>query len=115
MSSGWQVFQLANDRATYGDTAGCYIVTTGDHDDEICGPILDLRHARLISAAPDLLALAQQYASECGECGGTGYDIARSEFDGRPIRDAAGNLTRGKACQECADIRAAIAKATGAA
>ena len=27
--------------------------------------------ARLIAAAPDLLALAHQYASECGECAGT--------------------------------------------
>lgn len=60
MSSGWQVYQLADDRAAYGNTAGCYVVTTGDHDAEICGPILDLRHARLIAAAPELLVVARK-------------------------------------------------------
>ena len=29
-------------------------------------------NARLIASAPDLLALAKRYASECPKCGGTG-------------------------------------------
>lgn len=54
-------------------------------------------NALLIAAAPDLLALAKQFASECGECSGEGtYPFGE----------------RGP-CQECADIRAVIAKAEG--
>ena len=54
-------------------------------------------NARLIAAAPELLALAIQYASECGECDGTGCD-------------AVGHIG---ACEECAPIRQVIEKATG--
>lgn len=49
--------------------------------------------ARLVAAAPDLLALAQQVATECGDCHGTGAEIPS-----------------GKPCEACADIRAVIAK-----
>lgn len=56
-------------------------------------------NARLIAAAPDLLALAKQYASECAMCGGTNRD---------PWNDP-----KGKPCADCADIRAVIAKAEG--
>ena len=51
--------------------------------------------ARLIAAAPDLLALARQYASECGECHGSGVSIDTRQD-----------------CESCADIRAVIARAT---
>ena len=47
----------------------------------------------LIASAPDLLALAHQYASECGECAGT-----------RVCPDDS-------ACIECADIWRVIDKA----
>ncbi|MFO1394674.1 MAG: hypothetical protein U1F09_12995 [Steroidobacteraceae bacterium] len=52
-------------------------------------------NARLIAAAPDLLALARQYASECGDCAGT-----RVCPDDEP-------------CTECADIWRIIDKAEG--
>lgn len=54
-------------------------------------------NARLIAAAPDLLALAYQYASECGECAGVG--ITPEDED----------------CAECRFIRVVINKAKGAA
>ena len=50
---------------------------------------------RLIAAAPDLLALAKKYASECSECGGTAY------------------ISSWEKCMDCADIRAVIAKVEG--
>jgi hypothetical protein len=53
--------------------------------------------ARLIAAAPDLLVLAHQYASECGECAGT-----RVCPDDEP-------------CTECADIWRVIDMAEGRA
>lgn len=53
-------------------------------------------NAKLIGAAPELLALAERYASECVECTGDG------------VIDATGDM-----CQGCADIRAVIRKATG--
>lgn len=53
-------------------------------------------NARLIAAAPELLAIALQYASECGECAGTGRNDCGHE-----------------GCQDCAFIHAVIAKATG--
>lgn len=49
----------------------------------------------LIAAAPDLLALAHQYATECGDCAGT-----RVCPDDEP-------------CTECADIWRVIDKAEG--
>jgi hypothetical protein len=61
-----------------------------------------LANARLIAAAPDLLALAKQYASECGECDGKGTVTERDE---------GGWLLDTKPCPDCSDIRAVIAKA----
>jgi hypothetical protein len=55
--------------------------------------------ARLIAVAPDLLALAHQYARECGDCSGT-----RITPDGN-----GGN----EPCTECADIWLIIDKAEG--
>jgi hypothetical protein len=60
-------------------------------------------NAILIAAAPDLLALAKQYASECATCDGTEMVMGRGP-DGEPDGDR---------CPDCADIRAVIAKAEG--
>ena len=60
--------------------------------------------ARLIAAAPELLALAKQYAGECGMCGGTGRETVFAP-DGYPSHSVD--------CEDCAGIRAVIAKATG--
>lgn len=54
-------------------------------------------NARLIAAAPDLLALAHQYASECGDCAGM-----RVMPDDEP-------------CTACADVWAVIDQAEGRA
>lgn len=59
--------------------------------------------ALLIAAAPDLLALAKQYLSECSECNGSGTTWDRD------------NCTHTIDCPDCADIRAVIAKAEGKA
>jgi hypothetical protein len=59
---------------------------------------IDHPDATLMAAAPDLLALARQYASECATCSGTGNS---------------GNFEVGdEHCGDCADIRAVIEKAT---
>lgn len=57
-------------------------------------------NACLIAAAPALLALAKQFASECAECSGTGED-RRSTVEAHIE------------CSDCADIRAVIVKAEG--
>ena len=62
--------------------------------------------ARLIAAAPDLLALAKRYASECARCGGTGT-IECVPFDN--------GISSTVACNDCSDIRAVIEKAEGGA
>jgi hypothetical protein len=64
--------------------------------------------ARLIVAAPDLLALARKYASECGNCNGCGFTVGDDGISGRGPDDA--EPTR-YACEDCADIREVIAKA----
>lgn len=61
-------------------------------------------NARLIAAAPELLAMAKQYASECGECNGTGRDVTITE---------SGEYGLDVDCEACADIRALITKAEG--
>ena len=62
--------------------------------------------ARLIAAAPDLLALAKRYASECAWCSGTGT-IEHVPFDN--------GVSSTSKCIQCADIRAVIEKAEGGA
>ena len=70
----------------------------GRNDGDFSRPVADA-NARLISAAPDLLALAKKYASECAMCGGTNRDPW--------------NSPTGKPCDVCAPIHAVIAKAEG--
>jgi len=63
-------------------------------------------NGHLIAAAPDLLALAKQYASECPNCDGTGtYSEFYDDGSVKAVED----------CEECDDIRAVIAKAEGKA
>ncbi len=58
----------------------------------------------LIAAAPDLLALAIQYADECVECDGTGTRWTRPN-DPQDSTEYP--------CEACADIRAVIDRAEG--
>lgn len=62
--------------------------------------------AALVKAAPDLLALARQYASECADCNGTGSRTITTHPGGIEVDND------DQPCEACADIRAAIAKAT---
>jgi hypothetical protein len=64
-------------------------------------------NARLIAAAPDLLAKVQQYASECGECEGEGSVLVEWEDDSD--RDP-----EWVPCAACQDIRDVIALASPA-
>ena len=65
------------------------------------GTAVTAEDAALMAAAPELLALAEQYASECSECNGTGMRlIEQPSFDGER-----------EDCPECAEIREVIAKA----
>lgn len=56
---------------------------------------------RLIAEAPALLALAHEYAAECGECGGTGVMPDGNGGD-EPCDDP-----------QCQRVRALIARAEG--
>ena len=93
---------------------GCIYGTVPDRDPEyICEP-WGRGHAEtqanmhLICAAPDLLALAKRYASECGTCGGTGVKLIwAANADHNEAWD------HSEPCAACADLRAAIAKAEG--
>jgi len=64
-------------------------------------------NARLIAVAPDLLALAKQYASECGDCGGTGVALVATCDQSKDF----GAVPQQVPCDVCADIRAVINKA----
>jgi hypothetical protein len=55
---------------------------------------------KLVDAAPDLLALARQYAEECGDCAGT-----RVCPDDEPCT-ASEDYTQ--PCPDCADLRAIL-------
>lgn len=75
-----------------GNVALCNLARASDAD------------AKLIAAAPDLLALVRQYASECASCEGLGR-VVQFNADGYP----AGEVP----CPDCDEIRAVITKATG--
>jgi hypothetical protein len=74
-----------------------------------CPPRPDecVANACLIAAAPDLLALAKQYASECSGCDGTGVTRVTHSVQGGEV------IETPIYCEDCADIRAVIAKAEG--
>jgi hypothetical protein len=87
----------------------------------------ELANARLIAAAPDLLALARQYASECGECNGSGVIevtvertmpgcCGRPNDDGsccgNPVPEVVPDVEQAP-CPDCVEIRSVIAKAEG--
>lgn len=56
-------------------------------------------NAKLMAAAPELLALAKQYAGECHACDGAGILTGEVGFH--------------EDCPDCWDIRSLIAKAEG--
>lgn len=64
------------------------------------------RLRRIEATALDLLALARQYASECADCNGTGSRTITTHPGGIEVDND------DQPCEACADIRAAIAKAT---
>ena len=82
----------------------CVVYPSDADDDRVHHPGASA-NARLIAAAPELLAVAKRYASECGMCGGTGRRMALGTD---------GSETHTVDCTACRDIRAAIAKAEGA-
>jgi hypothetical protein len=61
------------------------------------------RAAELLRVGDELLALARRYASECAECGGRGI---------RGPGYVEGGVVTIPSCQECAEIRAVIERAT---
>ena len=64
--------------------------------------------ARLIAAAPDLLAIAREYADSCLDCSGSGT-VQRYDTD-----DSDCAVTEFVDCPECAHVRAVIAAVEGA-
>ena len=74
-------------------------------------------NGRLIAAAPDLLALAKRYASDCSECGGTGsvQVCCGSPDQSGSDDDVCCGVPDTEPCDACADIRAVIEKAEGGA
>lgn len=102
--SGWHINQAGG--PGFVMTAPCY-----SHRAKECEA-----NARLIAAAPDLLEIAQESAGACAECDGTGRTgHARDCASWLPLETIACTCTEAFDCPDCAHIRAAIAKATGAA
>ena len=66
------------------------------------------QNARLITAAPDLLAIAREYADSCLDCSGSGT-VQRYDTD-----DSDCAVTEFVDCPECAHVRAVIAAVEGA-
>ena len=81
------------------------VVYPGDRDDDRVHHPGASANAHLIASAPDLLALAKRYASECTQCHGRGEITIASNFRG----------IESHPCGGCADIRKIIAKAEGGA
>ena len=68
-----------------GKAVVAYVQIRADQDD----------NAALIACAPELFALAMEYASECGECAGVGVTIDNRDCDAcRTIREVIAKATR---------------------
>lgn len=83
----------------------------GDSPDAIYGAVgkeQQTANARLIAAAPDLLAIAREYADSCLDCSGSGT-VQRYDTD-----DSDCAVTEFVDCPECAHVRAVIAAVEGA-
>lgn len=104
----WQWYWRSEDGEA---NCGVFCEPTKGHAYSICrAPRYEIKetwekHAKLIAAAPKMLAMLRRYASECAECDGTGQ--VRS-FN--PARQ--GHQHHAEDCVSCADIRALISKAT---
>ena len=66
--------------------------------------VMEQDYWRLLGRFQLLLALAKRYASECARCSGTGM-IECVPFDN--------GISSTVTCNDCADLRAVIAKAEG--
>lgn len=97
----WKAVRVGNDFRIERDVEDGAIATVYNAPDGI-----GEGDASLIAAAPDLLALAQQFAKECAECDGTGLVSRKFYVEG--IENDADD----QPCDECADIRAVLAKVT---
>jgi hypothetical protein len=50
LREAWAVYQLANDRTTYGESAGKWIIVCSEDEIEVCGVIGELSVAEHIVA-----------------------------------------------------------------
>lgn len=93
-------------QAHFGRPDGVLIATACGNDASGFFPPHDeaWANARLIACAPDLLALAHQYASECAECGGTAV-VWNHPKDPQDANE--------RPCPQCSDIWATIQRAEG--
>lgn len=79
--------------------------------EKLIGAAMSLcRTVQMLGATPELLELARRYAGECAECSGTGVRHGTIGGDGYGDRCAAIADVEYD-CEDCADIRAVIAKA----
>ena len=96
--------RIDKDGLKYWPERICVVYPADEDDDRVHHPVASA-NARLIASAPDLLALAKRYASECEKCGGTGQILVTVNA-GVPEYDD---------CDACRDLRAVIEKAEGGA
>lgn len=111
----WESFK---DRFGYGSHSigvpsdvGMKVIATVDYDFDEPWLLQQHANARLIAAAPDLLALAKKLAGECSECEGVGVSMCFVDNDPNDITK--GCHAEPLDCDDCADIRKVIAKAEG--
>jgi hypothetical protein len=96
--------RIDKDGLKYWDERICVVYPSDADDERVHHPVASA-NARLIASAPELLALAKRYASDCAKCDGEGHLLVTFNEGCAEYEE----------CPACADIRATIAKAEGGA
>lgn len=99
---------MRSDNVCIASLTDVHIPVNGFVGIESVGAPTRTANARLIAAAPDLLAIAREYADSCLDCSGSGT-VQRYDTD-----DSDCAVTEFVDCPECAHVRAVIAAVEGA-
>ncbi len=106
----WKVIGTTTVVRDEGPVIGATICEVEDVNAFVQNEERNAANARLIAAAPEMLAMLREAASWCADCNGSGVICIGTRIEDHGLLGQE-ELADVEPCPECADIRAVIAKA----